>query len=115
MDSIGCAGVHRLCRNSTRKCAVVHRSIRRSCVPGAPSGEEAEELLQTDFLHTMVLYEKMPRTDFPPATCPDGARMVVSQTATRRPAVWERIRKYSGTSPLSFLADKNGYAIVPAG
>ena len=39
MDSIGCAGVHRLCRNSTRKCAVVHRSIRRSCVPGAPSGE----------------------------------------------------------------------------
>jgi len=40
----------------------------------------------------MVLYEKIPQA-FPYMVCPDGALMIVSRTATRRPAVLEPYKK----------------------
>ena len=100
MDSIGCAGVPRLCRKSTRKCAEVHRSIRRSYLSGAPSGEGTEKLLRTDFLHIPFsgwsADDRFSDGDSPP--CRLGAA-----------------QKYSVNSSFSYLSVENGFAIIPAG
>lgn len=59
----------------------------------------------------MVLYEKIPQA-FPYMVCPDGALMIVSRTATRRPAALEPYKKTLRTAPDPFFRIKTDMLLL---